>query len=242
MPSSQQTRIEIVEDPDALSRRAAQWICDLAAASRGRFAICLSGGSTPRRLYRLLAADPYRAAMPWDRIHWFWGDERFVPWDHPDSNYRMAREALLAHAPIPAENVHGIGTTGAPAVAADTYQHELQSYYGSAVLDLARPLFDIELLGLGPDGHTASLFPATAVLDERRRWVAEVVGAKPEVRITLTYPVLASSRHTAFLVAGADKREALARVLDGDRALPAARLRPDGELVWFVDAEAKPGR
>jgi 6-phosphogluconolactonase len=101
-------------------------------------------------------------------------------------------------------------------------------------------LFDIELLGLGPDGHTASLFPGTKVLDERQRWVAEVVGAKPEVRITLTYPALESSRHTAFLVAGADKREPLARALAGDPELPAARLRPAGELVWFVDAQAKP--
>ncbi|HTV45996.1 MAG TPA: 6-phosphogluconolactonase [Stellaceae bacterium] len=242
MPPSQQTRIETAEDSEALSRRAAQWVADLAAASRGRFAICLSGGSTPRRLYQLLAAAPYRAAMPWDRVHWFWGDERFVPWDHPDSNYRMAREALLAHVPVPAENVHAIGTTGAPDAAANAYQRELEAYYGAAALDPARPLFDIELLGLGPDGHTASLFPGTAVLDERRRWVAEIVGARPETRITLTYPVLASSRHTAFLVAGADKREALARVLEGDHALPAARLRPEGELVWFVDAEAKPGR
>ncbi len=241
MPPSQ-TRIEAVEDLEELAHRAARWIADLAASSKGRFAICLSGGSTPRRLYQLLAAAPYREAMPWDRVHWFWGDERFVAWDHPDSNYRMAREALLAHVPAPPQNIHGIETSGAPAAAARAYEGVLKSYYGAETLDPARPLFDVELLGLGPDGHTASLMPGTKVLDERQRWVAEVVGARPEVRITLTYPPLASSRHTAFLVAGADKRDALARVLAGDLELPAARLRPLGELIWFADAAAKPDR
>ena len=239
MPPSQ-TRLEAVKDAAELAERAARWIADLAGASRGRFAICLSGGSTPRRLYQLLAAPPYRAAMPWDRVHWFWGDERFVPWDHPDSNYRMAREALLDHVPAPAQNIHGIETNGDPAAAAHVYERVLKSYYRAEALDPSHPLFDIMLLGLGPDGHTASLFPGTKVLDERQRWVAEVVGAKPETRITLTYPALESSGHTASLVAGADKREPLARVLAGDPELPAARLRPSGELVWFVDAQAKP--
>jgi 6-phosphogluconolactonase len=241
MPMPSQTRIEAAQDLEELAHQAARWITDLAGSSRGRFGICLSGGSTPRRLYQLLAASPYREAMPWDRVHWFWGDERFVPWDHPDSNYRMAREALLAHVPVPAQNIHGIESTGEPATAARAYERVLKAYYGVETVDPARPLFDIELLGLGPDGHTASLFPGTKVLEERLRWVVEVVGAKPEVRITLTYPPLESSRHTAFLVAGADKREPLARVLAGDPHLPAARLRPAGELVWFVDAQAKPG-
>jgi len=235
-----ETRIEAVADLEELAHRAARLIADLAGNSQGRFAICLSGGSTPRRLYQLLADAPYREAMPWERVHWFWGDERFVPWDHPDSNYRMAREAMLAHVPAPAQNIHGIVTAGDPAEAARAYERVLKSYYGAAALDPARPLFDVELLGLGPDGHTASLFPGTKVLEERQRWVAEVVGAKPEVRITLTYPLLESARHTAFLVAGADKREPLTRVLAGDRELPAARLHPVGELVWFVDALAHP--
>jgi 6-phosphogluconolactonase len=237
-----QTRIEAVADLEELAHRAARLITDLAGSSRGRFAICLSGGSTPRRLYQLLADAPYRDAVPWDRVHWFWGDERFVPWDHPDSNYRMAREALLAHVPAPAQNIHGIATTGDPAEAARAYERVLKSYYGANTFDSARPLFDVELLGLGPDGHTASLFPGSDVLEERQRWVAEVVGAKPEVRITLTYPTLESSRHTSFLVAGEDKRDALSRVLAGDLELPAARLRPTGELVWVVDAQAQPGR
>jgi 6-phosphogluconolactonase len=240
MPS--ETRIDIAKDPEDLADRAARWIADIAGRSQGRVAISLSGGSTPRRLYQLLSEAPFRDAMPWDRIHWFWGDERFVPPDHPDSNYRMAREALLSRAPIPAANIHRVETGGDPADAARAYERTLKSYYGAETLDPARPLFDVELLGLGPDGHTASLFPGTKALDERRRWVAEVVGAKPEERITLTYPVLESSRHTAFLAAGADKREPLVRVLAGDRELPAARVRPAGELVWFVDEQAYPAR
>jgi len=201
--------------------------------------MCLSGGSTPRRLYQLLAESPYREAMPWDRVHWFWGDERFVPWEHEDSNYRMVRAAMLSRAPIPPQNIHAIEARGQPSDAAAAYERALKSYYGRDALDPAQPIFDVQLLGLGPDGHTASLFPGTSVLDERRRWVAEVVGAKPEARITLTYPALESSRHTAFLVAGSDKREMLSRALAGDRALPAARLRPTGTLTWFVDAAAQ---
>ncbi len=232
--------IEVAGDPEALARRAAGWITDLAAASGDRFAICLSGGSTPRRLYQLLAESPYRRALPWDRIHWFWGDERFVPWDHPDSNYGMAHAALLGRVPVPPGNIHGIPTTGTPADAAAAYERLLKSYYGAESLDPTRPLFDIQLLGLGPDGHTASLIPGMSVLEERHRWVAEVIGGRPEPRITLTYPTLESSRHTAFLVAGADKRETLSRALAGDHALPAARLRPIGELIWLVDEAARP--
>ena len=232
--------VEVAKDPEALARRAAGWITDLGAASRERFAICLSGGSTPRRLYQLLAESPYRDTLPWDRIHWFWGDERFVPWNHPDSNYGMVRAALLGRAPVPPGNIHGIPTNGAPADAAAAYERVLKSYYGSENLNPARPLFDIQILGLGPDGHTASLIPGTSVLEERHRWVAEVIGGRPEPRITLTYPALESSRHTAFLVAGADKRDTLSRALAGDPALPAARLRPVGELIWFVDEAARP--
>ena len=231
--------LEVLENPEALARRAASWITDLAAASRGRFAICLSGGSTPRRLYQLLGESPYRDRLPWGRIDWFWGDERFVPWDHRDSNYGMVHAALFERAPVPPGNIYGIPTNGTPAEAGAAYERVLKSYYGSDSLDPTRPLFDIQILGLGPDGHTASLIPGTSVLEERQRWVAEVIGGRPEPRITLTYPVLESSRHTAFLVAGADKREALSRALAGDRALPAARLHPAGELTWLVDEAAR---
>jgi 6-phosphogluconolactonase len=238
--STTPARLEVAKDPEALARRVARWLTDLAIASSDRFAICLSGGSTPRRLYQLLAESPYREALPWDRLHWFWGDERFVPWDHPDSNYGMVRAALLARAPIPPQNIHGIPTGGTPEEAARAYERALMTYYGSESLDPARPLFDVMILGLGPDGHTASLFPGTAALEERRRWAVEVVGAKPEVRITLTYAPIESSRQAAFLVAGADKREVLTRGLAGDQALPAARVHPVGNLTWFVDEAARP--
>jgi 6-phosphogluconolactonase len=234
-------RVDVSRDPEALAHRAAGWITDLAVNSRGRFAIGLSGGSTPRRLYQLLAEDPFCGRLPWDRVHWFWGDERFVPWDHPESNYGMVRAAMLARAPVPAANIHGVDTAAdTPADAARSYERTLQSYYGSESLDPARPLFDVQLLGLGPDGHTASLIPGTSALAERKRWVVDVLGARPEPRITLTYPALDSSRHVAFLVAGADKRETLARALAGDTELPAAQVQPVGELTWFVDAAAQP--
>jgi len=232
--------VEVLKDPEALAHRAARWITDLAAASRDRFAICLSGGSTPRRLYELLSEAPYRDELPWERIHWFWGDERFVPWDHPESNYGMVRAAMLVRAPVPPQNIHGIPTTGTPPEAAQAYERVLRSYYAAENLDAARPLFDLQILGLGPDGHTASLIPGTSALEERRRWAIEVVGARPETRITLTYPTLESSRHTAFLVAGEEKREVLARAVSGDPALPAARVRPVGYLTWFVDEAARP--
>jgi 6-phosphogluconolactonase len=233
-------RVEVAKDPETLARNVARWIADLAAGSRERFAICLSGGSTPRRLYQLLAESPFRDALPWQRVHWFWGDERFVPRDHPDSNYGMVRSAMLARAPAPPQNIHGIPTTGTPEEGARAYERALKTYYGPESLDPARPLFDVVILGLGPDGHTASLFPGIGALEERGRWVVEVVGAKPEVRITLTYPPLESTRHAAFLVAGADKREVLTRALSRDPALPAARIRPAGDLTWFADEAARP--
>ncbi len=180
--------------------------------------------------------------MPWQRVHWFWGDERFVPWDHPDSNYGMAREAMLAHVGVPAGNVHGIPFDGTPADAARAYQHVLQSHYGAERLDPARPLFDVVLLGMGPDGHTASLIPGEPVLGERVRWVAEVTHGRPEARITLTYPALDSSRSTAFVAAGSDKHAMMLRVLAGEPELPAARIRPVGELLWFIDKAAHLGR
>lgn len=229
--------IEVAPDPEALARLAARWIAGLARAAHGRFAIALSGGSTPRRTYELLA----REELPWDRIHWFWGDERFVPPDDQDSNYRMAREALLGDAPVPPGNLHPVPTSGGPAEAARAYEAELKSYYGASELDPARPLFDVQLLGLGGDGHTASLGPGRPELEERRRWVVEVIGWQPQARITLTYPALASSRHAVFLVEGAGKQAILARALAGDTTLPAARLAPAGELRWLVDRAARGG-
>jgi 6-phosphogluconolactonase len=151
----------------------------------------------------------------------------------------MVREALLSRAPIPAINIHPIPTEGvSPKAAASAYERELKSFYGAERLDAARPLFDVTLLGLGPDGHTASLFPGTAVLAERDRWVAAVVGVQSETRITLTYPALESSRRAAFLVVGKEKRAIFGRLRRGDDNLPAARLHPTGTLYLFGDAVA----
>jgi 6-phosphogluconolactonase len=234
-------KIEVLADPEMLARRVADWLLEAACSTERPFAVALSGGSTPRRLYELLAQSPHRKVFPWDRTHWFWGDERFVSHDDPQSNYRMVREAMLARAPIPSANIHAIPTGGTPPDAAAVYEHELKTFYGGSSLDPARPLFDVTLLGLGTDGHTASLFPNSAVLDERQRWVAAAVGVRPEVRITLTYPTLESSRHAVFLVAGKAKRPVLDRLRRGDRQLPAARLRPVGTLHWFADAAAAVG-
>lgn len=231
-------RIEVLSDPMALARHVAAWMTDAALAAKGPFRVSLSGGSTPKTLYGLLASDGFRDRFPWQRVSWYWGDERFVPHDHPDSNFRMVREAMLAKAPVPPENVHPVPDDGTPDDAARRYERTLQEAYGAASLDPARPLFDITLLGLGADGHTASLLPGEPVLEERRRWVAAVAHGRPEVRITMTYPVLDSSRRVAFLVTGREKAAILRAIRTGESQAPAARLRPAGELYWFVDKEA----
>jgi 6-phosphogluconolactonase len=235
-------RIDISPDPEALAHRVAQWVTDLACATLGNFAIALSGGSTPKRLYQLLAASPFREAMPWERVHLFWGDDRFVAWDDPNSNYGMARDAMIAHVPIPPENVHGIPFAGSAAEAAQEYERTLKAYHGGAVLDPTRPLFDIVLLGMGPDGHTASLFPGKPALGEKQRWVVDVPepGLNPLVpRISLTFPALNSAKSLAFVAAGADKTAMMRRVLAGEQELPSAHISPVGELIWFVDRAAR---
>ena len=210
-----------------------------ATAKQSRFAVCLSGGSTPRRLYQELAAPPYRDAFPWDRVHWFWGDERFVPHGDPQSNYRMVDEAMLARVPVPPEQIHPIPTEGLGAdAAAEAYERELQAFYGAEHLDPARPLFDVVLLGVGGDGHTASLFPGASALAERSRWVVAVARTDGNAGVTLTYPALESCAHLALIVTGADKRAILGRVRQGDSALPSARLAPQGDLWLFADVAA----
>ena len=229
----------VFEDAEALARNAAEWLGTLAQASDRRFAICCSGGSTPKRLYEVLAERAVASRFPWDRVHWFWGDERFVPHDHPDSNYRMVRDALLSRVAVPERNVHAVPTAGlSPEEAAAAYQKTLKAFYGADTLTPTRPLFDVTLLGIGEDGHTASLFPGHPALDEQAHWALAVIGAKSEARITLTYPVLDSSRDAVFLVTGAGKREPVARARSGDLSLPAARIRPVGRLHWFTDRAA----
>jgi 6-phosphogluconolactonase len=232
-------QVDVLPDATALARRGADWFLDIASNSRGKFAVALAGGSTPRGVYELLATHPYRDSFPWPLAHWFWGDERFVPHDDDRSNYRMVWDALLSHVPAPPQNIHPIPTENmTPEAAASAYEQALKAFYGAGSFDPVRPLFDICLLGLGEDGHFASLFPGTDVLKEGGRWVAPANGPGDEPRITLTYPALESSRYAAFLVSGSSKREILRRFSARDPALPASHFRPVGDLHLFCDAQA----
>src|SRR5262249_32689966 len=241
MSVTQAIETRTFEDAGALAQNVAEWLCGRAQTSDGRFAVCLSGGSTPRRLYETLAAPAFASRFPWHRTHWFWGDERFVPHDDPASNYRMARQALLSRVSVPRENIHPVPTEGvSPDQAAAAYEAELKTFYGAEVLSPTRPLFDVTLLGVGEDGHTASLFPGEPTLKEMRRWVTAVDSAKYGRRITLTYPALDSSRDVAFLAEGKAKREVVARVRSADPTMPAAMVRPVGRVHWFTDRSAAP--
>ena len=228
----------VLADAAAVARHAALFVVAEAARVPGRFALCLSGGSTPKLLYELLAGPEFRDRMAWERVHLFWGDERSVPHDHPDSNYRMTREAMLDHLPIPPENIHPVPTDSTPADGAARYDRTLRTYYGRENLDASRPLFDVTLLGLGENGHTASLFPDTPSLEESFAWATPVITGVPQPRVTLTYPAIASSGTVLFLVSGASKRAVLQRVWQGDHALPAARVRAVGRTLWAVDRAA----
>lgn len=230
--------LTVFKDPDTVAAEVATWLMERALAAT-TFTVCLSGGSTPKRLFEKLASPSFVELFPWKTTHWFWGDERFVPADHPDSNYRMTKLAMLDAAHVPDANVHRIPTDRPTAeVAAADYDRLLKHFYGLPALDPARPLFDVTFLGLGPDGHTASLLPGEPVLDEREKWVSAVTHGRPEARITLTYPPLESSRAIAFLVTGQDKTAMLSHVRSGAQDVPAGRLRSDGEIHWFVDRAA----
>jgi 6-phosphogluconolactonase len=242
MARSDNRHVIPVADAKALARAAADRIMARIAANGDRVAICLTGGSSPKRLYQLLATEAYRSQIPWQRVHWFIGDERFVPSDDPLNNMAMARRTFL-DLRAPAANVHPIPTdTADPEQAARRYESELQSFYGAKQLDSARPLFDVVLMGVGPDGHTASLFPGYPAIDETERWVVGVPRAHVEPlvpRVTLTLPALNSCRVMLFEVAGADKRAILTRVLAGEN-LPANRAHSMGETLWLVDQAALP--
>ena len=235
-----ETRFLQAADAPALARDAAEFLTARAEASQGRFAICLSGGSTPQALYEILATGDFARRFPWTRSHWFFGDERFVPHDHTDSNYRMVRQALFDHVPIPPANIYPIAGTGTVEAAARDYQENLRNYYGSQALDMTRPLFDVTFMGLGEDGHTASLFPGNPVLEETVHWVAAVQDPSvPQKRVTLTFPALACSDRMVFLIAGQAKTAPLQRVLSGDRDAPAARATAIGDVIWFIDKAAQ---
>jgi len=216
-----------------------------ATRSSGRFTVALSGGSTPAALYALLATDAYAARVDWSRVHVFLGDERCVPPDDPASNYRMAWERLLAHVPVPAHQVHRIRGEDDPAAAAAAYERELRAAFSTpdgAPRTDPGARFDLVLLGLGPDGHTASLFPGTPAVRERERWVvAHRVPVAPSWRVTLTAIVINVAADVLFLVAG-DKASILRRVLEGPYepdVLPSQTIAPRaGRLRWLVDAAA----
>ena len=229
----------VYHDAAALAEATAKFLCDCAIAKPGPVVVALSGGSTPKLAYETLARDPLVARFPWARAQFLFGDERFVPPDHKESNARMIDQALLAHVPVPLMHVHRVPTVGvSPDEAALAYERMLKSLYGADRLDPAKPLIDVCLLGLGEDGHTASLIPGEPVLAEREHWVAAVGHGRPEVRITLTYPALESSAATVFLVQGEGKRAILDRLLSGDDTVPAGKLRPQGDLYWLVDRAA----
>ncbi len=236
-------RLIEVADAAALAEVAAVRLLARMAANPGRIAICLTGGSSPKRLYELLATEDYRGKIPWERVHWFIGDERFVPDSDERNNMAMARRAFLDSC-APSANIHPIPTDAAnPDEAATRYEHELQAFNGVDRLDPAWPLFDLVLMGVGPDGHTASLFPDYPALEETERWVVGVPQAHVEPfvsRVTLTLPALASCREMLFEVSGAGKRSILTRVLAGE-PLPANRARSNSETVWLVDKAALTG-
>jgi 6-phosphogluconolactonase len=237
-------RLIEVADSATLAEVAAVRLLACMAANPGRIAICLTGGSSPKQLYELLATENYRSNIPWPRVHWFIGDERFVPVGDARNNMAMARHIFLDRF-APSANVHPIPTDAADIdEAAARYEHELKTFQGDGRLDdQVRPLFDLVLMGVGPDGHTASLFPDDPALEETKRWVVGVPQAHVEPfvpRVTLTLPTLASCREMLFEVSGAGKRAILTRVLAGE-PLPANRARSQGETVWLVDKAALPG-
>ena len=231
-------------DAESVARGAAEWIAEAAreaVSERGRFSVALAGGSTPRRIYEILAGEdgPGRE-IDWPKVHVFFGDERTVPPDHADSNFRMANEALLSHVAIPAENVHRMIGEGDAAANARLYEDELRSFFGD---DADWPAFDLVMLGMGDDGHTASLFPATAALEERRAWVvSNWVEKFSTYRITLTAPAINHAARVLFTVTGAGKAARLKEVVEGPRdtgRLPSQLIEPRGGAIdWFVDEAA----
>jgi 6-phosphogluconolactonase len=230
--------VEVLPDQPALIERSLKIILDKiqsAISERGQFTIALSGGSTPKPLYEAIASQN----LPWEKIHVFWGDERYVPPDHPDSNQRMARQAWLDRVNIPAANIHPMPTDEAdPAVAASKHEEQLRDFFKVQVGEI--PIFDVILLGMGDDGHTASLFPHTKALQVRDRLVT--VGNKDgQPRLTFTVPLINSARCVLFVVAGSNKRPALAEIFSAtgdDQTYPSRLIQPQGELWWLLDESA----
>lgn len=241
---SSSTDVRILTTPQELFESAAEEVIRAAKEAEeahGRFTIALSGGSTPKNLYNLLATNA-RNALPWDRMFFFWGDERHVPPTHPESNYRMANEVMLSKVPVPAGNIFRMPAENPDAArVAEDYEKTLRQFFQLSATEV--PQFDLILLGMGPDGHTASLFPGTTALQEKARLVvANWVEKLKTHRLTLTLPVLNGARRVAFLVSGMDKADVLKTVLEENvpgEQYPAKLVNPiSGKLIWFVDRAA----
>lgn len=236
------TQTIIAADIDDLAFRAAELFKAAARSNidqRGRFVVALSGGSTPRGMHRLLAGPSAQIEIPWEQTHVFWVDERCLPAGDPESNLGSAWRDLLQYLPLPRENIHFVRGDFPPEEAADEYQMELTQFFQLGEGEF--PLFDLIFLGMGKDGHTASLFPDASTLREESSMVVAVKGGTPNVsRITLTYPVLNRARRIVFLVAGREKAETVKALLEGARPeLPAARINPfHGEVIWLLDQDA----
>lgn len=235
-------------DLEHLSKAAAEFICSLAnerVNGRGLFTMALSGGKTPKSLYEKLAAAPHVARMPWPRIHLFWGDERCVPPEHPQSNFSMAFHALISRVPIPPQNVHRMSAEiEPPEDAAEAYEAVLRGFFGYSKNFRPIPAFDLILLGVGGDGHTASLFPGDKATKETNRWVTAVRtphGSPPVARITLTLPLINRANCVLFMVSGSGKREIVRSILEepdsAAQRYPAARVSPGGRAIWLIDEE-----
>lgn len=238
---SAKPELRILETPSELFHAAADEVINQAKAKNGRFSIALSGGSTPKSLYSLLASEK-RNSVPWEKIYFFFGDERHVPPDHAESNYRMADEAMFSRVPVKSENIFRIHAEQDAEQAAQNYEQSLRTFF--SVRPGEFPRFDLIFLGMGPDGHTASLFPGTTALSENRRLVvANWVEKFKTFRITMTYPVLNHAACVIFLTSGADKAAMLHEVLENDKAdLPCQKVRPvNGSLLWMVDKAAASG-
>ena len=235
--------LQIFADASEVARAAAARFAELARAgieTNGRFSVALAGGSTPKRIYELLAGGDFADGLDWSRVHVFFGDERSVPPDDADSNYRMANEALLSRVALPAENVHRMRGEGDAVANARLYEDELRGFFGDGA---AWPEFDLVMLGMGDDGHTASLFPGTHALEVQSAWVtANWVEKFDTYRVTLTAPAINHARQVVFIVTGAGKAERLREVLHGPsdpHNLPSQLIRPrDGALAWYLDQAA----
>jgi 6-phosphogluconolactonase len=235
-------RVFVFDTPEQLALAAAERFAEYDRAFHGeldRFSVALAGGNTPRRIYELLASERFKHRIEWPQVHLFFGDERCVPPDHPDSNYLMAYETLISKVPIPAKNAHRIIGEGKPDESARLYENQLRAFFAG----VSWPRFDLVLLGMGADGHTASLFPGSDALKEKSKWVMATKMEKlKQDRITLTVPVFNHAAHVVFLVTGKEKAARLAEVLERrsptDR-LPAQEIEPiNGSVEWLVDQAA----